>query len=241
MKNSWLPLVMMAAALGGAFLLVGSSEQQGFTGPQIHPGIFAHNEKYIPPAPTDLFKVEVAVSDDLKLDWGLGPAVDRRHGFEQIAWDDVAIVLEDDQPLTSTVAKALGEHLSGFVAQHGGSSPVPGDQGARLILMVPHGATILPLTGRRMIRLKQVGGEMTPDQEGLFTVQVALDDALRYDTVVDTGLLPLNGIRERRLRVDAGPVLASPSVRVPWPQWHVTVGRGMWRRRCWKNSSATTR
>ena len=226
MKNSWIPLMMMPISLLVAFTLVGSNENQGFTGPQIHPGIFAKNEAYIPAAGSDQLDVNVAVSDDSTLQWGMDEPRDERIAFEFIAWDDISIVLEDDHALSRTFAKALGEHLSGFIAHHGGSSPVSEKYGARLILMVPRGAQILPLTGRRIIRIKHVGADIERSQEGIYTLQVSLEDALRSEAGM-SGLLPANGIKERRLRIDVGPTLVNPSQQVPWPQWHTAVGRAM--------------
>jgi len=238
-RNSWMPIAAMIVVVWACFMLVQGFGEQGHGGPPVPPGIFPVTEEFVPSLVLNDLQIENQIEDAVHEDLPpIGDLQDRRVGLEMVGWDAVAIVLEDQKPLTRTVARGLAEHISGYLYHEGRSSPLrfgfPATERAKqrlsnIALMVPADSPApLPIPVRRVLRLRSIDAAL-PDQPGAsFSARLAvtMHDALRPALRERSGLAPAGGIRARSLLI-THQSQARAGAAVDWPRWHASIGRSI--------------
>lgn len=228
LRNSWLPLLALAATAVISVILVSSDYEHGRDGPAIFPGIYPTTERFIPSLPELQVATAVVPAEPL----AFREASDRRVGLEIVAWDELVIALEDHHPLTKSVAKALAEDLTGYLAAQGATAVTPVELASPLVAILPPDESAkLPLAMRRVLRVRTLAptgpdfmdGPIVEQREAV--VEIGQHDVVSPAVAERTGLMTAGSVDERHVRVRAE--VAGADDETPWPRWHATVGRAI--------------
>lgn len=228
MRNSWIPMMALAATAVIAVILVSSDYEHGRVGPAIYPGIYPTTERFVPSL--DGLTVATEAVDGAPLAYR--EERDRRLGLEVVPWDELCIALEDHHPLTKSVAKGLAEDLTGFLARNGADGVTPADAIAPLVIILPTDEfPKLPMAVRRVLRVRTLSPAGAAFMEGAIeqprevVVEVGQHDAVGPAVARRTGMATVGSVRERHVHIRAQ--VPAVDAATPWPSWHATVGRAI--------------
>ncbi len=218
MKNSFVPMILLALMMASIPFCVSMNAQGGMNGPKIDVGYFRGKDPR-PVASTPLQATNTVEAPSHFVP--LFPSTDERLGLEQISWHNTALLAGDDLPLTRSVVRGMAELLTGALSTPDTTFDMPFHN----VCLLPIDGKPLPLPFRRIVRFRQIDPQPLPQQPGH---PIAVRFAVELFDVVSTHKTQLRrpaGIKSSSFEL----VHESKSVteqRV-WAPWFAGVGRNI--------------